>query len=129
MGSSFQCPAVVGQQWYDRIIHKTVRSVLIDFYVVYVLCFGDLNRNFSFSKNYVFLFYVLIDDDDDDVDVTRGLSAAPQTLMKINKSNDATLIAFSDRWRIAIRLGMNFSNSLITKVAQKKQCVCFLTLF
>ena len=53
----------------------------------------------------------MIDDDDDDVDVTRGLSAAPQTLMKINKSNDATLIAFSDRWRIAIRLGMNFSNS------------------
>ena len=34
------------------------------------------HRNFSFSKNYVFLFYVLIDDDDDDVDVTRGLSAA-----------------------------------------------------
>ena len=34
------------------------------------------HRNFSFSKNYVFMFYVLIDDDDDDVDVTRGLSAA-----------------------------------------------------
>ena len=70
-------------------------SVLIDFYVVYVLCFGDLNivgiktwlekyhRNFSSNKNYVFMFYVLIDDDDDDVDVSRTSPISRTCLFRI----------------------------------------------